>query len=296
MGDRSSRRLDALNRSINRTLDQIEGHTKDGLSTSTTRANQRSGKSGMLAKGSSGKAPRMTQKQRAAYPISKSSTIQNKLTEPLSVAVKSSTDGSRIWSKQCTSPESRFQARYKLTEAGGYEEESAQDVALSEFQLLEVQMGDLKTVTGDQLIQTRSMTDCTSIVLLTDFDPDKKIYGKRSLVHIQGSSLTCMEEPAKIADTLYALAKSSNGRPLMILAPGIHTSSWLIETIAIPVELDSTTGVVQQPIVELMALCDVKTFPLTLDITVWPDGSLIATHVYSMRDSWGNGDKQSPAS
>ena len=54
-------------------------------------------------------------------------------------------------------------------------------------------------------------------------------------------------------------------------------------------------AVVQQPIKELMALCDVKIFPLTLNITVWPDGSLLTTHVYEMRDSWGNGTELTSA-
>lgn len=281
MSDRSSSRLDSLNRSINRKLDEIEGHAENISSTSKSRATKRSGKSGLLAEAPVGKTPRMMSKQSLAPPLG----------QPASMPVKSIVAASRIWSLQSSSPGSLIEARYKLI-GGNYVEESVQDSTPNDALTMTVEMGDLKTVTGDELIQTRSMSDCSSIVLLTDFDPDKKTYGKRSLAHMQGSNLSSMEEPEKIADSLCAQAKTSKGRPLMILATGIISSSWLIDTMVIPVELCSESGVVRQPLRELMALCDAKILPLTLEITIWPDGSLLAKHDYSMRNSWGSDDKR----
>lgn len=221
------------------------------------------------------KPPRMIQKQRVTHPVEM----------PAKLPEKSTAATCRIWSQQSSAPEVLFQAHYKLID-GGYVEQLAWTSTLDDCPIIAVEMGDFKTVTGDVLIQTRSMTNCSSIILLSDFDPDKKTYGKRSLVHMQGSNLASMEEPEKIADALCAQAKVSKGRPLMILATGIVSSSWLIESMVIPVELCSGAGVVRQPLLELMALCDAMILPLTLAMTVWPDGSLIATHEYTMRDSW----------
>ena len=164
MSDRSSRRLDSLNRSINRKLDEIEGHAENISSTSKSRATKRSGKSGLLAEAPVGKTPRMMSKQSLAHTLG----------QPASVPVKSTAAGSRIWSQQSASPGTLFDARYKLI-GGAYVEEPIKDLMPDDALVMTVEMGDLKTVAGDELIQTRSMSDCSSIVLLTDFDPDKKL-------------------------------------------------------------------------------------------------------------------------
>lgn len=294
MGDRSSRRLNALNRSIDRKLDQIDGHQEDALSASKSRVNQGTGKS-RLPESAAEMPPRMIQKKRALHPLQPGIKQGAVVSPPSSSSVNSPASCPRVWSQQGVSKDLRssgqtFQARYNLNADGGYSEQAASDFRLPDSPTMVVEMGDLKMTTGDELIQTFSMSDCSSIVLLTDFDLDKKIYGKRCLVHMQGSNLACMEDPEKIADTLCAQAKASSGRPLMILATGIISSPWMIETLVIPVELSSADGAVRRPLMELMSLCDAMLLPLTLELTVWPDGSLLATHDYTTLDSWVSGE------
>jgi hypothetical protein len=144
----------------------------------------------------------------------------------------------------------------------------------------------LKTATNDDLIQTSGMSDCCSVVLLTDFDFENKTYGKRSLIHIQGSSFECLEKPHELADQLCGLAKASSGKPLMILVTGRISSAFATHNMIIPSEIRSEDGKVRQPLMELMALCEVNILPLTAEITVWPDGSLMTKHDYGTRDNW----------
>lgn len=279
MDTKTSRSLNSLNRSIDRKLNRIEGR---------------------FANTTASKAPRMLQKQAMRHTSEMNPAALTKPDVSLEAPpIRPTFSTAIIWSRQgieqeLSAPSQPIRTCYKLNASGfGYEEKSTLD--FQEMQADErctddstvvVQMGDLKTATGEDLIQTSGMSDCSSIVLLTDFNVATKTYGKRSLIHIPGSSFECLEKPQELADALCGLAKTSNGKPLMILVTGRISTANITQKMIIPAEIRSEDGNVRQPLMELMALCEVNILPLTSEITVWPDGSLMTKQGYEMLDSW----------
>ena len=303
MRTKFSRRLNALNQSIDRKLERIEIRAADATAASKTDSNQRTGKPSVLQQETAIKAPCMLQKKTAPESDMSPSVLTKSAVSLDAKPSLSSRSYTKIWSRQGIEPDfssslsSSSEAVltcYRLTEGRlGYEEESTSEFqkkmiherCMSDAKIV-VKMGDLKTATDDDLIQTSGMSDCSSIVLLTDFNLKNKTYGKRSLIHIPGSSFDSLDKPHEMADKLHGLAKASSGRPLMILVSGRISSNYLTEQTFIWTELRSEDGTVRQPVRELLALCDMNILPLTVEITVWPNGSLMTKHDYRSRDSW----------
>ncbi len=287
MDRKISRRLNALNHSIDSKLDRIEGRIADATEN---------------------KAPRMLQKQAMRQKSEITPVASSKPEVSLAApSIRPIFSNTIVWSRQgieqgieqgneqgLDTPSEPIRTCYRLKEGGRtYEENSTlafqemmADERLTDDSTVVVQMGDLKTATGEDLIQTSGMSDCSSIVLLTDFNAETRTYGKRSLIHIPGSSFECLDNPNDLADELCRLAKASSEKPLMILATGRISTANITQKMIIPAEIRSEDGNVRQPLMELMALCEVNILPLTSEITVWPDGSLLTRHDYTMLDSW----------
>lgn len=279
MDNITSRKLNELNQSIDSKLDRIEGRVADATEN---------------------KAPRMLQKQAMRHKTEMNPAASTKPEVSLQApSVRPTFSATIVWSQQgieqdLSASVKPFRTCYQLKEdALGFEEKSTID--LQEMQAdkrctndstVVVVMGDLKTAKGNELIQTSGMFDCSSIVLLTDFNAATRTYGKRSLVHIPGSNFGSLEKSHELADELCGMAKASSGRPLMILATGEISTAYITRDLIMRAEIRSEDGKVRQPLMELMALCEVNILPLTSAITVWPDGSLMTRHNYEMLDSW----------
>lgn len=279
MNTETSRSLKALNQSIDSKLDRIEGRVAEPIEN---------------------KAPRMLQMQ-AVQPKQEMNPVafikpDGSLEAP---SIRPTFSTTIIWSRQgiaqeLSAPAEPFRTCYRMKEGGrGYDEESTfvfqkmmADECRAHVSKVAVQMGDLKTAAGDELIQTSGMWDCSAIVLLTDFNSEARTYGKRSLVHIPGSNFECLYKPHELADELCGLAKASSGKPLMILATGRICTGKIAQNRILPAEIRSKDSKIRQPLMELMALCEVNILPLTSEITVWPDGSLLTKQNYEMLDFW----------
>ncbi len=144
---------------------------------------------------------------------------------------------------------------------------------IKQSEAIEVGWGWMKTATGDQVIFTQHMSDCSAIVLCTHFDEQTGIYEERSLMHILGS---WVGDSYGIEKSLELVKKASESRskPRCIIALGSKVTSEHFATVANQ-EVETIEGRVVKPFVMLQELCDTFVLERKSGIAVRSDGAYV---------------------
>ena len=131
-------------------------------------------------------------------------------------------------------------------------------------------MGNSQTLNqgNESILTTRSLTDCSAIAVLTDWDG--KVYRTRTLMHLSGSNVEhglIGEDASKLLSTLED-SLERGGKVIMVA--GINSHS----TVGMGIIIGQTTNN-QRPLMSLLKDREgvSVTVASSLGVTVYPDGT-----------------------
>lgn len=142
---------------------------------------------------------------------------------------------------------------------------------IKQSEAIEVGWGWMKTATGNQVIFTRHMSDCSALVLCTNLDEQTGIYAERSLMHILGSWVGDSYGVETSLELIHR-ASESVGKPKCIIALGSEVANEHFATVANQ-EVQTSEGRVLKPFLVLQELCDTVILEKNNSIAVRPDGT-----------------------
>ncbi len=147
------------------------------------------------------------------------------------------------------------------------------DAWIRQPQAVEVGWGWMKTAIRDEVIFTQNLSDCSAIVLCTNYDEQSDTVGQRSLMHILGS---CLDDSDGIMQSLELIrqASESSGKPRCIIALGSSVAMDQFATIANQ-DVPRRDGQTCKPFRELERLCNVVILDRNHAIAVRPDGAYV---------------------